>query len=86
MYEDQSSRATTLVVPFSGPSNGSHRELIRESHLARNRRAIAGRGYREREVRRVASALARFDDRTLIDFGIADRRLLEEVARFCLDC
>ncbi len=86
MYEDQSSRATTPVGPFSGPSNGGHRELIRDSHLLRNRRAIAGGGYREREVRRVASALARFDDRTLVDFGIADRRLLEEIARFCLDC
>jgi hypothetical protein len=86
MYEDQSSRATAQVVPFSGTSNGGHHNMKRESHLARNRRAITGRGYREREVKRLASALARFDDRTLIDFGIADRRLLEEVARFCLDC
>lgn len=86
MYEDQTSRAAPPVVPFSGTSNGSHRESNHESHLARNRRAIAGRGYGEREVSRVASALAGFDDRTLIDLGIADRGLLEEVARFCLDC
>jgi hypothetical protein len=86
MYEDHSSRPATPVAPFSGASNGGHRELNRESHLVRNRRVIAGRGYREGEVKRVASALARFDDRTLTDLGIADRRLLEEVARFCIDC
>lgn len=86
MYEDQSSRPDAPVVPFSSTSNGGHRDMDRGSHPVRHRRSITGRGCREREVGRVASVLARFDDRTLVGFGIADRGLLEEVARFCLDC
>jgi uncharacterized protein YjiS (DUF1127 family) len=40
----------------------------------------------ERELKRAVAALARLDDRTLRDLGIADRSLIEQTVRYCRDC
>jgi uncharacterized protein YjiS (DUF1127 family) len=54
--------------------------------LAAAARWIGARWRREREIRRAVDALAKLDDGTLRDIGIADRSQIDPVVRYCRDC
>jgi hypothetical protein len=41
---------------------------------------------REREIRKAVAALAKLDDRTLLDLGIPHRSYVEQTVRYCHDC
>lgn len=65
------------------------RRRLRWSWLASLRETVAALWncwLLERELKRAVAALARLDDRTLRDLGIADRSLIEQTVRYCHDC
>jgi hypothetical protein len=53
---------------------------------ARFATASGNRRKREREIQKATAALARFDDRTLLDLGIPHRSYIEQTVRYCHDC
>jgi hypothetical protein len=46
----------------------------------------ANRSKREREIQEASAALARLDDRTLLNLGIPHRCYIEQTVRYCRDC
>jgi hypothetical protein len=48
--------------------------------------ASANRSKREREIQKATAALARLDDRTLLNLGIPHRSYIEQTVRYCHDC
>jgi hypothetical protein len=48
--------------------------------------ASANRSMREREIQEATAALARLDDRTLLNLGIPHRSYIEQTVRYCHDC
>jgi uncharacterized protein YjiS (DUF1127 family) len=71
----------SAAVAFSLPD--PNRRIL---SLAAAARWICARWRREREIRRAVDALAKLDDGTLRDIGIADRSQIDPVVRYCRDC
>jgi hypothetical protein len=90
LYPSERREFTSLISPDATQHAASPELDRRSDHVTPAGYVIAfsddSSRERERKIKTTVAALAKLDDRTLLDMGIPHRSQIEQVVRYCHDC